>query len=283
MRSHWEPLPIRGIFWRVGGEGAAGDVLSTAKVNFFIDRLEAVGRFGLFLWDVLRCAFRRPVRFKLMLEQMEKIGVDSVPIIALSSLAIGAIFALQMVSFLTPFRAEIATGSAVALTMAREFAPVVTTLMLIAKNGSAMAAELGTMKVTEQLDAMATMSVDPVHYLVVPRVVAAFFMFPVLTLLANVIGVFGAFIVATGAYELEAATYLEQMFLFVSPNDIYSGLIKAAVMGVIVATICTYHGLHSQTGARGVGESSTRAVVASSVAILIADYLMATVMMAVMY
>ena len=251
--------------------------------NFAIEKLEQTGRFVLFLGQVVRYTFKRPVRVRLYLEQMEKIGVDSVPIIALSSLAIGMIFALQMISFLQPFRAEIATGSAVALSMAREFAPVVTTLMLIARSGSAMAAELGSMKVTEQLDAMETMSVEPIHYLVVPRVIASLLMFPMLTLLANVVGVLGAFFIATGAYELEAATYLAHMFRDLRPTDVYSGLIKAAVMGVIVSTICTYHGLHSLSGARGVGESSTHAVVASSVSILIADYLMATVMMAVMY
>ena len=247
------------------------------------DLLERIGSFTIFLAQTVRFLFKRPIRPRLYFEQMEHIGVHSVPIITLSSLAIGMIFALQMVSLLQPFRAEIATGSAVAITMAREFAPVITTLMLIAKNGSAMAAEIGTMKVTEQIDAMETMSVDPIHYLVVPRVVASIIMFPMLTMLANIVGVVGAYVISVGVYDLEGATYLSQMFRDLKPHDVTSGLIKAAVMGAIVSTICTYHGLHSGSGAKGVGESSTNAVVASSVAILIADYVMAMIMMQVMY
>lgn len=203
--------------------------------------------------------------------------MESVPIIGLSSLAIGMIFALQMVQLLQPFRAEVAVGTAVAVTLARELAPIITTLMLIGKNGSAMAAEIGTMRVTEQIDAMETMSVDPIHFLTAPRIMACIVMFPMLTLMANVIGVFGAWAVAVGALEVESATYLEQMFRVLRAGDVLQGMFKAAVMGYITAIICTFYGYYAENGAQGVGQASTRAVVSSSVAILIADYVMAMI------
>jgi len=250
-----------------------------AIVQWVTRGLEELGRFVLYWVGTLRSTVRRPFRYWLILEQLESMGVKSVPIIALSSLAIGMIFALQMVSLLQPFQAEVITGMAVAISMARELAPVVTTLMLIAKNGSAMSAEIGTMNVTEQIDAMETMSVDPVHYLAVPRIIAAVIVFPVLTLLANVIGVVGSYIIGVWVMQVESAAYLDQLFTGLLPIDIISGLIKAAVMGYIVALICTYHGFKAENGAHGVGNSSTTAVVSSSVAILVADYIMAALMM----
>ncbi len=149
---------------------------------------ENVGNFSLFFGRVVVSMFRRPYRFKQFIEQFERIGSQSVGIIALSSLAIGMIFTLQIITLMSNFQAEIMVGAAVGMTLARELAPVITALMLIAKNGSAMTAEIGTMKVNEQLDALETMSVDPVHYLVVPRVLASIFAFPVLTAMANVVG-----------------------------------------------------------------------------------------------
>ncbi|MCA1753586.1 MAG: ABC transporter permease [Spirochaeta sp.] len=240
-----------------------------------ITTLEQFGAFFLFWMSSLRSVFRRPFRGRHLLEQLERIGVESVPIIGLSSLAIGMIFSLQMVQLLQPFRAEVAVGTAVAVTLARELAPIITALMLIGKNGSAMAAEIGTMRVTEQIDAMETMSVDPIQFLTTPRVMACIVMFPMLTLMANVVGVFGAWVIAVGVMDVESATYLEQMFRVLSAGDILQGMVKAAVMGYLTAIICTFYGYYAENGAQGVGEASTRAVVTSSVAILIADYVMA--------
>ncbi len=248
-------------------------------VKWAVGVLEELGRFVLYWGGTVRGLVRRPFRYWLIIEQIEHMGVKSVPIIALSSMAIGMIFALQMIALLRPFQAEVITGMAVAVSMARELAPVITTLMLIAKNGSAMSAEIGTMNVTEQIDAMETMSVDPVHYLAVPRIIAAVIVFPVLTLLANVIGVVGSYIIGVYVMNVESAAYLDQMFTGLTPIDVISGLIKAAVMGYIVALICTYMGFKAEGGAQGVGNTSTTAVVTSSVAILIADYVMASLMM----
>lgn len=242
-----------------------------------------LGRFAVFLGQVLRNIPRRPFRWRLLWEQVERIGVQSVPIIALSSAAIGMIFALQLTMLMAMFQAESMVGAAVGMTLARELAPVVTALMLIAKNGSAMTAELGTMRVSEQIDAMQTMAVDPVHYLVTPRLVASVITFPILTGMANVVGLVGSYIVAVGMLRVDPGGFFNELYGLVTPTDIYSGLIKAAVMGFMMTVICAYYGFYSGRGAKGVGESSTQAVVTSSVGILVADYIMADLMLKLLY
>lgn len=251
--------------------------------KFIIEKFEEIGRYFEFVGETLRCAVKKPFRIGLYFYEMEHLGVNSTHIIVLSGLAIGMIFSLQMVSLLQPFQAELATGAAVAVAMGREFAPVITTLMLIAKNGSAMAAELGTMRVTEQIDALESMSVDPIHYLVLPRVVASMVVYPALTMLSNLVGVFGAYFIATALYGIDNASYLDYMFNVLKPKDIYIGLIKSVIMGFIVATISCFFGLKATQGAKGVGDGATKAVVASSVSILLADYILATLMMSIIF
>ncbi len=262
-------------------------LLNIPLVSRLYDRtilfFETVGSFSIFCIRLIRAMFRRPYRFKQFFEQFERIGSQSIGIIALSSLAIGMIFTLQIINLMANFQAEIMVGAVVGLTMARELAPVITALMLIAKNGSAMTAEIGTMKVTEQLDAMKTMSVDPIHYLVVPRVLASFFAFPVLTALANVVGLAGSYVVAVFLRGVDPGGFMDQLFQLVDPDDVFSGLIKAAVMGLMMAAICSFYGFNTKQGAQGVGQAATTAVVTSSVGILVADYIMADLMLKVFY
>ncbi|AEF81372.1 MlaE family ABC transporter permease [Leadbettera azotonutricia] len=248
-----------------------------------IKKLEILGRYFAFVGEVFGGFFKRPFHIALYINEIEHLGVNSAPIILLSGAAMGMIFALQMVSILADFHAEIGVGAAVAIALARELSPVITTLMLIAKNGSAMAAELGTMKVTEQIDALESMSVSPVHYLVLPKVVASIVIYPVLTLLSNVIGSLGAFTISIYLYNVDSAGYTDYLLDFLSPRDVFCGLIKSAVMGIMVATICCFNGLRTIQGAKGVGDSATKAVVISSVAILVADYLLDTIMMGWIY
>jgi len=245
--------------------------------------LETLGRYVVFVGEILRCIPKKPSRLTQCLAEIEHLGVNSILIIFLSGAAMGMIFALQLVSFLQPLKMEIGAGAAVAIALSRELAPVITTLMLIAKNGSAMAAELGTMKVTEQIDALESMSIDIVHYLVLPKVVASLLVFPVLTILANVIGITGAYLVSVFLFSVDSAGYLDYMLGFVGPRDIILGLIKAVVMGFMTATICCFNGLKTSQGARGVGDSATRAVVISSVSILVADYILTTLMLPLIY
>jgi phospholipid/cholesterol/gamma-HCH transport system permease protein len=248
-----------------------------------IDALEQLGQFWLFVVEMFKQMVRRPFRWYLVAEQLEKIGVYSVPIILLSSLTIGMIFSLQLGSFLSMFRAEMLVGAAVAKTLSRELAPVVTALMLIARNGSAMTAEIGTMRATEQIDAMETMSVNPIQYLTVPRVIASILAFPVLTAIANIVGVLGSYFISVLVRKVDKAGFLDQMYSYVDPVDIISGFIKAAVMGLLVSTICCFYGYYAKGGSRGVGDASTKAVVVSSVGILVADYIMADIMLKVLF
>jgi len=249
----------------------------------FNQTLETLGRYFAFLGEILRSIPKKPSRVAQCLGEIEHLGVNSVLIIFLSGAAMGMIFSLQLISFMQDFSVEIGVGAAVAVALGRELAPVITTLMLIAKNGSAMAAELGTMKVTEQIDALESMSINIVHYLVLPKVIASVLVFPTLTLLANIIGIAGAYVVAIFFFNIDSAGFLDYMFDFLSPRDIFTGLIKAAVMGVMTATICCFCGLRTTQGARGVGDSATRAVVISSVSILVADYLLTTLMLPFIY
>lgn len=243
-----------------------------------LEKIEQVGLYFVFVVKVVRKSFSRPFRWNLYLNEIELLGVNSVPIILLAGLAIGMIFALQSVVLLQPFQAEIGTGAGVAVALAQELAPIITTLMLIAKNGSAMAAELGTMEVTEQIDALESMSIDPVHYLVVPRVFASLLVFPLLTMLANLVGSFGSYFISTSLYGIDSASYTNYMFNVLKTADIAIGLIKSVIMGFMVSTISCFFGLHVTQGAKGVGEGATRAVVVSSVSILVADYILITIM-----
>ena len=248
-----------------------------------IQRLEGLGRYFAFLGELLRSISMRPFRPGQYIAEIEHLGVNSVLIVLLSSGAFGAIFALQMVMMMQMFQAEVGTGAAVAMAMARELAPVITTFMLIAKNGSAMAAELGTMKVTEQIDALESMSINVIQYLVLPKVLASMLVFPILTLLANVVGSLGSYIISIFLYSIDSANYLDYLFQMLTTRDIFVGLVKAVVMGFITATVCCYHGLNTTQGAKGVGDSATKAVVAASVSILLADYVLSTMMLEVIY
>jgi phospholipid/cholesterol/gamma-HCH transport system permease protein len=247
------------------------------------EKLELAGRYFVFLGRLIRSLAKRPFRFSQCFLEIEHLGINSLVIITLSGGAMGMIFALQMVGMLQPFQAEIGTGAAVAIAMSREVAPVITTLMLIAKNGSAMAAELGTMRVTEQIDSLESMSVSAEHYLVLPKLIASMLVFPILTLLSNLVGTLGAYLVSTNLYDIDAASYLNYLFDFLSPRDVYTGLIKSSVMGFIVSTVCCFFGLNASLGAKGVGDSATKAVVASSISILVADYLLTTILLKYIY
>ena len=220
-----------------------------------------------FFLDCCRWLFVPPYRIGQIAEHIERIGIQSIPIVALSVFTTGMILALQLINIMYIFRAETFAGAAVAIAMSRELAPVVTAIVLIAKNGSAM-------QVTEQIAAMETMAVSPLRYLVVPRIFASVLAFPALTAIANAVGVYGGYFVAAYVMSVNRVAYNQTMFFYVDPDDIWTGLIKAAVFGFIVTVICCYHGLRTSGGAKGVGRRTTAAVVLSTVAILVADYVM---------
>lgn len=239
---------------------------------FFIDRLTSLGKLSQFGADFFRWVGQKPFRWKNLIRQFNAIGVDSVPIVLLVSFFTGAVFALQSGYAFRLFNAETLVGSTVGLTLTRELAPVFTALMVIARVGSSMAAELGTMRVTEQIDALETMAINPFHYLVVPRVVGAAVMVPLLTVLFNVVGFLGAYLVGVGLLDIPAGPFVSKMEYYVDADDLYAGLFKAIIFGFLFALISCYQGFKAKGGAEGVGRATTRAVVISSVTILIVDY-----------
>jgi phospholipid/cholesterol/gamma-HCH transport system permease protein len=253
--------------------GAAGRAVRECRA---MDRVKAAfedfGRMLLFAVEAVAWAFRPPFRTDLVVGQMAFIGVGSVFIVAATGLSVGMVFALQMNYALKQFAAEGYVGGSVAFSLARELAPVFTALMVTGRAGSAISTELGTMRVTEQIDAMESMAVNPIQYLVVPRIIAATLMFPVLTMVFNVIGYGGGFVMGVYVARIPIGPFVEHTREFMEPSDIMHGLLKALVFGLIVSLITTWRGYAAAGGARGVGEGTTRGVVMSSIAVLVADY-----------
>jgi phospholipid/cholesterol/gamma-HCH transport system permease protein len=234
--------------------------------------LEDFGRMILFSFEAVAWAFRPPFRADLIVTQMAFIGVGSAFIVGATGLSAGMVFALQMNYALKQFAAEGYVGGSVAFSLARELSPIFTALMVTGRSGSAIASELGTMRVTEQIDAMESMAVNPIQYLVVPRIVASILMFPVLTMVFNVIGYGGGFVMGVYVARIPIGPFLEHTREFMDPADILHGLLKAVIFGMIVSIVTTWRGYAAAGGAKGVGEGTTRAVVMSSIAVLVADY-----------
>ncbi len=232
---------------------------------------ELGGIFSTFVQSVI-LLFVPPFRVRLFFKQMEFIGVESSFIVLLTGAFTGMVFALQTSYAFRLFGAENLIGPSVALSLARELGPVLTGLMVTGRVGSAMAAELGTMKVTEQIDALSTMSINPVQYLITPRVLSAIIMLPMLTVLFDFIGIIGSYFMAVFLLGLNGQRFINDTIYMVDLKDVYIGLLKAAVFGAIIAVVGCYKGYYAEKGAEGVGKAATQAVVISSVSILIADY-----------
>jgi phospholipid/cholesterol/gamma-HCH transport system permease protein len=233
---------------------------------------EDFGRMILFAAEAAAWAVRPPFRLDLVLAQMAFIGVGSAFIVGATGLAAGMVFALQMNYALKQFAAEGYVGGSVAFSLARELSPIFTALMVTGRAGSAISTELGTMRVTEQIDAMESMAVNPIQYLVVPRIIAAVLMFPVLTMIFNVIGYGGGYVMGIYVAGIPVGPFVAHTREFMDPGDILHGLLKALVFGLIVSVITTWRGYSASGGSRGVGEGTTRAVVWSSISVLVADY-----------
>ncbi|HEY6104990.1 MAG TPA: ABC transporter permease [Anaeromyxobacteraceae bacterium] len=236
--------------------------------------LEDFGQLILFGGETLAWTARPPWRWELLLAQMAAIGVGSTLIVAVTGLFSGMVLALQGNYALGQFGAQGYTGGFVAVSLTRELAPVFTALMITGRSGSAICTEIGTMRVTEQIDAMETMAVSPVQYLAAPRVIAAVVMFPVLTVVFAAAGWLGAYFIGIHVSRIPPAPFIDHTRTMVEVNDLLHGLSKSLVFGAIVSLICCYRGYAARGGAKGVGEGTTRAVVMSSIAILALDYLM---------
>jgi phospholipid/cholesterol/gamma-HCH transport system permease protein len=236
--------------------------------------LEDFGGMIFFAFETIAWAFRPPFRPALILTQMAFIGVGSVFIVGVTGTFTGMVFALQVNYAMRQFAAEGYVGGTTALALARELSPVLTALMVTGRSGSAIATELGTMRVTEQMDAMDSMAVNPIQYLVAPRVIASVLMFPVLTMVFNILGFLGAYVMGVYVSRIPAGPFIEHTRTMVLTEDIFHGLAKALLFGLLVSVVTTWRGYSAFGGSRGVGEGTTRAVVTSSIGILVVDYAM---------
>ncbi|WGI23491.1 ABC transporter permease [Amylibacter sp. IMCC11727] len=237
----------------------------------------SVGRIVIFAAMTIAHLFRPPFYFREFAQQLLTIGYFSLPVVGLTALFTGGALALQIYSGGARFNAEAVVPTVVAIAMVRELGPVLGGLMVAGRVASSIAAELGTMRVTEQIDALTTLSTNPMKYLVVPRVLAATLAMPVLAFIGDVIGIMGGFLVGTQRLDFNAATYINNTLDFLEFGDVFSGLVKAAVFGFIVAIMGCYHGYNSGRGAQGVGKATTNAVVSASVLILAANYILTEV------
>ena len=211
---------------------------------------------------------------------MISIGYLSLPVVALTSFFTGGALAIQIYYGGNQFNSEVIVSSIVALGITRELGPVLGGIVVAGRVSAAIAAEIGTMKVTEQIDALRTLSTDPYEYLVFPRVVAGIVVLPILVGLADVIGIMGGWCVGVQSLDFNGSVYLQNTEIFLESNDIISGLIKASVFGFIITMMGCYHGFFSQGGAQGVGRSTMNAVVSSSILILGSNYIMTNLLFA---
>jgi len=241
--------------------------------RIFLAFLATIGRIAMFTGKSVVAVVTPPFYWRLCLQQMMTIGYFSLPVVGMTALFTGAVLALQIYLGSARFGAESAVPNIVVVGLTRELGPVLAGLMLGGRVGAAIAAELGTMKVTEQLDALITLQTNPFRYLVVPRIMAATITTPILVLIADIIGVMGGYLVGIHQLGFNSAVYLKNTYDFVEPMDVASGLVKAAVFGFLIALMGCYHGFNSKGGAQGVGKATTDAVVSSLILILIANYL----------
>lgn len=261
------------------------DLESTPKRNPLVGLVEGVGNgvLGVFQTlgglvalavSVVVWTVRPPFRLQNVFAQFDFVGVGSIVLVALTGTFSGMVFATQSWSAFELFGAESLVGPTVALTVTRELAPVFSALMVTMRACSAMCTELGTMRVTEQVDALETMAVNPVQYLLVPRVLAGLCMVPLLTMIFDTAGLFGGFFVAVPLKGLSVGTFVLRTQNLLAPDDIWEGLAKGAVFGFTVTLIACYRGYNAHGGAKGVGQATTRAMVDAAVAIFIEDYFM---------
>jgi phospholipid/cholesterol/gamma-HCH transport system permease protein len=239
----------------------------------FLAFLSATGRLVLFAGSALATLFTPPFYLRAILREMINIGYFSLPVVGLTAIFTGMVLALQSYTGFSRFSAEGAVATVVVLSVTRELGPVISSLMVAGRVGAAMAAEIGTMRVTDQIDALTTLSADPLRYLVLPRLLAGVITVPMLVVVADIIGVFGGYLVGVYRLNFNPQAYLIGTREHLETSDVVHGLVKAAVFGFIIALMGCYHGYHSRGGAEGVGRATTHAVVSASILILVVDYL----------
>jgi len=240
--------------------------------SFVIKFVEEAGNIVVLFIKTIMWLFRPPLNLKNILKQFEEVGTNSIPVVIITGAFTVMVLALQSYTGFKRFNAEAFVGSVVAISMTRELGPVLSALMVSGRVGSAMAAELGTMQVTEQIDALYTLATNPIKYLVVPRFIAALVVMPLLTVFADIIGIIGGYFISVKVLGSNSTIYIRRTWDYMELNDIYTGLLKAVIFGMIIATVSCYQGFSTKGGAEGVGKATTKAVVISSLLILVFNY-----------
>lgn len=246
--------------------------------RLFLYLLQALGRMGIFLSMTFFWAVVPPFKFERLIRQVHFIGVKSISVILLTAAFTGMVLGLQGFYTLRKFGSEALLGPAVALSLIRELGPVLSALMVTGRAGSAMAAEIGIMRITEQIDALTAMGLNPVKYLVVPKVLAGLITLPLLTAVFDVIGIYGGYLIGVQLLGLSSGTYFGEMATSVGMEDVNMGLVKSLCFGLLITWICTYKGFYTGYGAEGVSRATTEAVVLSSVLVLVGDYVITSVL-----
>ena len=238
-----------------------------------LSALQGVGAVVLFALEGVSHLFRPPFYGRLFLRQVVEIGYFSLPVVALTAFFTGMVLALQTYTGFARFNAEGAVANVVVLSITRELGPVIAGLMVAGRIGASFAAEIGTMRVTDQIDALTTLSTNPMKYLVAPRLLAGAIALPFLVLIADTLGVMGGWLIGTAKLGFSSAGYLRATLDFMQTMDVVSGLVKASVFGFVIALMGCWCGYNSRGGAQGVGAATTSAVVISSILILALDYI----------
>ncbi|MEK7376480.1 MAG: ABC transporter permease [Candidatus Margulisiibacteriota bacterium] len=238
----------------------------------FIQVMERIGEVVLLFWAAVAGIFQKKIDVKNTFDQMGRVGIDSLPVALTTAIFLGMVFAVQIANEFVKFGAGKMVGGVMALAVAREIAPVLTAVVIAGRVGASIAAELGTMKVTQQVDAIKMLGTSPVRYLVIPRLIALCVMLPVLTLFADVIGFMGAFFVSVFLVQINSYGFMETASAFLKTGDVFGGLFKAFVFGILIASIACHTGLKAKNGAKGVGEATTSAVVSSLITVFIFNY-----------
>lgn len=246
--------------------------------EFILDGIDALGKFILFLIAATWYAFTPPYKPRLLIRQIRTIGAESFFLIVLISMFTGMVLGLQGYNSLRRFGSEGALGTLVSLTLVRELGPVLAALMIAARAGSAMAAELGSMQTTEQIDALTVMAINPIQYLVSPRLLAGIISFPLLTSVFDVIGIWGGYMIGVVLMGAPGSSYMSGIATYMTKRDIVMGIWKSLVFGVVVISVCCYKGYNAKRMATGVSQATTEAVVLSSVLILAWDYFLGAVL-----
>src|SRR5512145_71351 len=247
--------------------------------RYATDQIAGMGRMFAFLMSALFLAFRPPAKIYLIVYHIKTIGVESLSVVALSGFFTGMVMGFQGYYSLRQFNAESWLGSATALGLLRELGPVLSAFMVTGRTGSAMAAEIGSMKVTEQIDALYSMAVNPVQYLVTPRIIAGLISMPLLTAIFDVVGIYGAYLIGVGLLGVSSGSYFAGMESSVVFQDVWSGVLKSISFGLIITWVCCYKGFNAPQSATGVGQATTESVVLCFVLILVWDYFVTSIML----